>query len=1315
MFRVREIFTVCAVSIALISPPAGASVAKDQLLPGPQASSTPSVPAADSRDPATVEAGQRDAVLPREWRQSQDLTWTTTGDADGLHVLVAEAKNGYTWRTAATLSEPGLETDLWIGNACVTGSGNKLVVVYAPRTFTNKAELFLRGGFTAIVDLRSGAVLKLPIQSSLAYYNPGCGVGEQAILTQAGDEDLGATRLARVDTATAALSTPVKVAGQVTSAVPDAKGIVAASGSRVIRVQSDGSMQPLARSSGTPFALRPDAAGGVWFMDHAGDAARVRRVDHTGTRSFAKGGLDEVGLAAGAGGRIFLTGTSSSLRPLPSTVARLEIPADSSVSTTGQIAVLRTESESVTSARMLSTSPNNAQPVRISTRVVSTGKDLAFTVHPSQRQSEQSQTGRELSPNLDTRASAAPTAAGDPGDPVDTDRSCSVPRGDVRTQVHQPTPHQVEWAVDMLAQGRMDLNRPANWKGSGLPAYAPLEMFPLVPLAGGGRIPAQVLLGITAQESNMWQASRHTVEGLAGNPLIGNYYGIPFRVSGKESEWDVDWKDADCGYGVTQVTDGMRLAGREKPDEKPRPPLHQRAIAVDYAANLAAGAQILAEKWNEQAAYGMKVHEGDPSKLENWFMAVWAYNSGFHPRQKAGEPWGLGWMNNPANAPYPINRRPFLHGRPSDASHPEDWSYPEKVMGWAAHSIGKTTGKNGAGFQPAWWRNTDQQLSVKPPNTLFCVKAANDCDQTQKFVPDDPSVLPTKPGQKPEPASHCGHINPATGKYDLKCWWHDVAWWKDDCEVNCGNEKIRFDAGVHPNPPDVPVHNLNCQTEDLPSNVLIVDNVSADVPAVASAPCPRRSDGSFRLDFERDAKTGDFLSKVDFHQIAGGFGGHFWFSHTRDGEIGQRLRVNGEWRLNRELHGWARVMVHMPNHGAHTQQARYTVHTADGAKHRTLLQRTEENRWVPLGAFRFSGVPAVDLTSITGGKPDGTEDIAFDAIAFQPLPGKPQHQIVTIGDSFAAGEGASPASGGKYYPESDRMGLTNYQNACHRSYAAWSRKARLPGSQHTVGYRTDIWDPTIDYHLLACSGAQTHNLLPSPRPGEEPIRNAFGRTAEGKFREPPQLDKGFLDADTTLVPMTIGGNDAEFTDVLTDCFVRFSCQEHHDLLVRERILNRVVPSIRTALEQVAKAAPNAKIVVMGYVKIFTASCDQTSQPDQTAFFHPESSEAEWMGRMAVFLNDQIAALIKDLQASPKIDVHFADPIASFEGKSVCGDPEAVNAGVLKITQGEGEKGGFPGFNPVISQQSYHPNEIGTSILGDVLSARLPQIGYGRSG
>lgn len=46
----------------------------------------------------------------------------------------------------------------------------------------------------------------------------------------------------------------------------------------------------------------------------------------------------------------------------------------------------------------------------------------------------------------------------------------------------------------------------------------------------------------------------------------------------------------------------------------------------------------------------------------------------------------------------------------------------------------------------------------------------------------------------------------------------------------------------------------------------------------------------------------------------------------------------------------------MPDHGAHTQEARYDVDNGAGVvKSRYLLQRTMAHRWVSLGAFFFPG------------------------------------------------------------------------------------------------------------------------------------------------------------------------------------------------------------------------------------------------------------------------------------------------------------------------------------------------------------------------
>ncbi|PZF98794.1 hypothetical protein C1I93_07930 [Micromonospora endophytica] len=972
-----------------------------QAAPEPERQAPPGGPPAPA---VAVPEQERTAVLGADWESSPDRAWVTTGDSVGFHILIADVADGYRWHTLASLAEPGFEADRWIGNACLTGSGRTLVVVYAPRTFTNKTDLFERGGFTATVDMRSGAVTKLPIQTSLAYYNPGCGLGEQALLTQL-DGEKGRTRLVRVDTAARALRERIVVPGQLGAAVPTAQGIVAADNGALVRVASDGTRRVLAPAAGVPFKLAADADGGVVYLEQVGrDRAAVRRTSvpvaakqgvqsARGTVStLATGGLTEFDVTSGRGGRVQVTGAAQERGTGLGSVSVLAVPKGSRISTHGRLAV----SSVGPAARPDPARPEQGvaaeQPLAIAAEAVGSGQPLVFAAEPAEgiQGGQGPNAGMAASPALGVGAAkeGARIAAGDPNDPADfADRYCSVPRNDPRNQAMQPKPRQVEWAVDQAVRNVLTVNRPANWKNLGMPAYTPQGMFPPRTLNGGGYVPAQIMLGIAAQESNLWQAARFAVPGVTANPLIGNYFGVDIYNSTPADDWTIKWSDADCGYGVTQVTDGMRLAGRTKPGETALPYDQQRAVALDFAANVAAGLRILQDKWNQTRGAGLTINNGDVSKIENWFYAVWAYNSGFYPASEAAAnngAWGVGWANNPVNPTYPANRTAFLDVTYQDAAHPQDWPYPEKVMGWAGHPVEvlESPGTLVAGYRAAWW-NGDTMTApinrsrVKPPVTQFC-DATNNCEPGKSYLPNDPEVIGA-------PAGPCAHKS-AAGKYDLKCWYNKASTWKTDCSYSCGNELLRFDPG-YVYQEDGTAYAPRCTLDGLPSNAQIVDDVPDGTPSVRPG-CgrPWTNAGTFRFSYKADS-AGQYPGKIDTHQIGGGFGGHFWFTHTRTAaDEGGKLEVNATWKLNASRNGPMAVYVALPDHGAHTKFAKYVIKTARGDRTRVVRQPGNGNRWVSLGAFMFNGVPEVTLSSVT---PDGngTQDVAFDAMAFVPITG----------------------------------------------------------------------------------------------------------------------------------------------------------------------------------------------------------------------------------------------------------------------------------------------------------------------------------------
>ncbi|MBD8057767.1 hypothetical protein IC607_02135 [Cellulomonas sp. JH27-2] len=1272
------------------------------------------------------------------------------GDANGLNVLKAAGKDGYAWETVATLSQEGLQTDRWIGNACATASGRRLVVTYAPRGFTNSADLSDRGAFTSVVDLSTGEVRRLPVLSSLSSFTPSCGLGEDALLTVAGGEEIEATRLVKVDAVAATVAPPIEVGGQVTSAILTSDGIVAAAGLSVVKVGNAGRLEQLTPATSAPYGLTRDYSGGVVYLDHERGRASVHRLDRRRIKTaapakapkpFAVGALDEVDITASATGKVLVTGESETVGDVPATVTMTEAPTDSAATILGE-ATISVESIDVSGLPVSDTQLDPTVPsalIDLSVRSVATGESGALSVRPNSISTAGDQsglaagasppsqasvpdatrvtpTGVDAGKSADTTRSSAAAAAqgeqpaGSSSNPIEAERACSVPMNDPRNQALQPKPRQVEWAVNQAVNGALNVARPANYKSWGLPAYTPQGMFPNITLTdSAGKpsttgVPSQVLLGLFAQESNLWMTPGYAAPGLTANPLVGRYWGQDSTLPTADEKWAIDWNAADCGYGIGQVTDGMRREAMRLPtDTTVRTTAQQRAIALDFAANVAASLQILETKWNETGAAGVTINDGNPARIENWYYALWAYNSGFHPEAAKNSEgnngaWGLGWLNNPINPRFMAGRGSFGEN-PNDFTHPGDWPYQERVLGFAAYppSLFESPGVEVPAFRPATWNGTSDtapknRRSVQPPSDAFCV-AANQCNPSDDNYSYDGVWIRW---------GACGHKNPS-GQYDGKCWVHWNTTWKTNCDLDCGRPFLRFSVG-YAYQADGDSYPPACTRAGLPANALVID----DIPT--GTPVPRcqasSSSGTFTFLFN-GRPDGTKPSKSDLHQIGGGYGGHFWFAHTRNSNVRDNsMAIKGTWKLDRPLNQWARVLVHLPSLGAHTRQATYTINLGYGQpKKRTILQRTMKNGWVSLGVFQVNGTPSIDLSTVTldGDAEDASgevrdpknEDIAFDAVAFEPLPAKPKNIVVALGDSYSSGEGGTVAGAAtsSYYAETDFFGNERLQDNCHRSPYTWSRVAQLTDSATPIGARADALDVSLDYHLLACSGAVVRNVLPSG------TKDAEGLPSEGQHSELPQLDQGFLDENTTLVTMSIGGNDAQFGPIVTKCTLLPRC----DIIVRNEpahITGPVTDSIVLALKAIRTKAPNAQIMIMGYPELLSGPAGECS-------LGLSASDHRTLNYLADILQEQISVAadrVNDIdRAAPggKTFVNAMNPQTYFSGKAICGTPEDVHGILLNGTPGEGGK--------MPSQQSFHPKIEGYQLYGQVLTDALRKL------
>jgi lysophospholipase L1-like esterase len=236
---------------------------------------------------------------------------------------------------------------------------------------------------------------------------------------------------------------------------------------------------------------------------------------------------------------------------------------------------------------------------------------------------------------------------------------------------------------------------------------------------------------------------------------------------------------------------------------------------------------------------------------------------------------------------------------------------------------------------------------------------------------------------------------------------------------------------------------------------------------------------------------------------------------------------------------------------------------------------------------------------------------AAAALTLAAAPAQAANSYVALGDSYASGTGTRT--------------YLNDGTSCQRSvYAYPSLISASKGL--TLNFR-------------ACSGAKVADVTST------------------------QLSA--LTASTTQVSISIGGNDAGFADVLTECALPGWASDCNGAIDgAQNIINNTLPAkLATLYASIKTKAPNAKVVVVGYPRIFQGE-------DCNAFTWFSPAEETRLNQTADLLNSKTSA-----QASAK-GFTFANPTSRFIGHAVCHSPEWLN--------------GLS--NPV--GESYHPNVAG---------------------
>jgi lysophospholipase L1-like esterase len=217
---------------------------------------------------------------------------------------------------------------------------------------------------------------------------------------------------------------------------------------------------------------------------------------------------------------------------------------------------------------------------------------------------------------------------------------------------------------------------------------------------------------------------------------------------------------------------------------------------------------------------------------------------------------------------------------------------------------------------------------------------------------------------------------------------------------------------------------------------------------------------------------------------------------------------------------------------------------------------------------------------------------------------------VALGDSYSSGTGTR----------------TYFDTTCQRSYAAYPELVAKDRPNTTLS-------------MQACSGAKTGDVLAK------------------------QVQA--LSATTRFVTITIGGNDAGFSSVITECAkpAWLSNCAGKVSTAQTYIRNTLPGQLDAVYSQISARAPSATVLVLSYPRLFNGE---------------DCNAATWFSPDDETRLNATADLLRDVTKT-RAAAHgfvFRDAIPPFIGHAVCGSPEWLN--------------GLS--NPI--GESYHPNTTG---------------------
>jgi lysophospholipase L1-like esterase len=198
-------------------------------------------------------------------------------------------------------------------------------------------------------------------------------------------------------------------------------------------------------------------------------------------------------------------------------------------------------------------------------------------------------------------------------------------------------------------------------------------------------------------------------------------------------------------------------------------------------------------------------------------------------------------------------------------------------------------------------------------------------------------------------------------------------------------------------------------------------------------------------------------------------------------------------------------------------------------------------------------------------------------------------RYVALGDSYSSGTGTRT-----YYDSGCQKSVYSYPYLLHNAHPDWT------------------------FVHAACSGAKTGDII--------------------------NTQSASLNASTNWVSYTIGGNDAGFSSVITECaYPSWASDCNGAINNAQSYINNTLPGrLDLVNNKIKSLAPSAKVVVLDYPRLFNGQdCNAAT------FFSP--SEETRLNQTADMLRDRL----REAATRAGANFLFRDVIPAFIGHAVC--------------------------------------------------------------